>query len=94
MATTDKHPPRIDPLDATPRVKAKTDPYFGTRIVKAAGAKTVRPGDGNKPPHTREPYTTQGMEIDSTMKTGVIPMDRIQDIQRYYRRKMKYYETF
>lgn len=48
MDTTDKHPP-ADPKrwSTNKRVKALGENIFGTKVLEAAGAKRVRPGDGN-----------------------------------------------
>jgi hypothetical protein len=46
---------------------------FGTSVRKAAGAKTVRPGDPNTTgANVVKPYETIGMAVDRAVKTGVI----------------------
>ena len=96
MATTDKHPPAAKPKykPAAPIHKARTDPYFGTVVRKAEGAKTLRPSDERVVREQDKAYETQDMVVEKIMKRGVIPMMEIMGIQKYYRRKMKYYETY
>lgn len=61
----DKHPPkRAERLrtSTNKKVVAKISKSVGAPVKTAEGSKRIRPGDGNKPPNTREAYVTLAMK--------------------------------
>lgn len=104
MATTDKHPPALPRKykPAAPIHTARTDPYFGTVIRKAEGAKTVKPGDGQKAAGSKTVpfYETitmaakrERMEEDAAVanikRGSAYTQQDLKRLQTHYRKRMQ-----